>query len=469
MSKRKARALALSMTAGDPNSDSEVSSDSEPDDEDLSTSTFDNFAEQETTAEKRARMAKQYLSMVKATTTYEDENESCQQDNFEIDDDDATNDAINATLQTQHQKSTSSYTLPLAKKLESLTFSPPMYHKLRSTPTCLSLRRATAYYGTKYGTAGSLDIETGSMSFITPKTGSASHPHSPILSCSAQPSSSLVSFGMTDGSTRVYDTRTNDLAFNLTGHKSPVTALSYMTTPPYSLVTGSDDRCIRHYTQEHAYVETLYGHQSSVTSIAPLRRKVVSVGRDRTSRVWDVDAGTHGIYRPGARASGEDAVCQMGGGTFLTGSEDGCVRVWEVGRKKPVASVEEAHGGKWIVSAAGIGGGGSDVGVTGSWDGFVRFWGYQEKGKGGKATVECINSLEVEGYVNGVALDWEGRFAVVAVGREHRLGRWDVVKCKERLGVIDLKKSGDKGGEKEEEEDDDDDDGDSEVSSGDEE
>ena len=95
------------------------------------------------------------------------------------------------------------------------------------------------------------------------------------------------------------------------------------------------------------------------------------------------------------------------------------------------------------MSAARVRGGGSDVAVTGSWDGVVRFWGVgTEEGKK-KPTLECINSFEVEGYVNGLALDEEGRFVVCALGREHRLGRWDVLrKCKERLGVIKLSSSG---------------------------
>lgn len=36
-----------------------------------------------------------------------------------------------------------------------------------------------------------------------------------------------------------------------------------------------------------------------------------------------------------------------------------------------------------------------------------------------------VNSVPMEGFVNGLAVSSAGKFLVAAVGQEHRLGRWE--------------------------------------------
>ena len=133
--KRKALSMAQS--------DEEVSSDS---DAEFSIGGEDTAAV-ETPAEKRTRLAKQYLAMVEQSAAGGS-------------DSDADSDAVNADLQVRHQKATSSYSLPLAGALSRLTLSAPQYYKFRSTPTCVSLRSGTAYIGSKSGTLSSLNVST---------------------------------------------------------------------------------------------------------------------------------------------------------------------------------------------------------------------------------------------------------------------------------------------------------------------
>ena len=100
-----------------------------------------------------------------------------------------------------------------------------------------------------------------------------------------------------------------------------------------------------------------------------------------------------------------------------------------MGRKKPLDTIEGAHGSKWVVSAGGIRGLGDCVG-TGGGDGWVRFWttkGGEEGSKGGNK-LEKVGSYFCDGFVNDLAIGDGGRFAVCAVGREHRRGRWSVWK-----------------------------------------
>jgi ribosomal RNA-processing protein 9 len=257
-----------------------------------------------------------------------------------------------------------------------------------------------------------------------------------------------VAVGCTDGKCYVYDVRgfstktkspTKPIQ-TLSGHKSPLSSVVYTAT---TLTTASLDRCLRTYspTANYAYTETLYGHQDGITAIAGCigSDNVVSCGRDRTVRLWNVAANSHGIYRPGAVGGSGDCVAAMDKKCIVEGGDDGCLRLWEIGRKKPVATEKDAHGqGKWLVSAQGAKGRESDCIVTGSWDGVVKVWkviGRSADGSkkdefegGAKVGFNLVRTIRVEGYINSISIDANGRTAVIAVGREHRLGRWAVVK-----------------------------------------
>ena len=269
-SKRKALSMAQS--------DEELSSDS-----DGSYSSGGDDSDEETLGEKRTRLAKQYLAMVEHSAKKGDDDPT----GSSSIDDLSGEDAVNARLQVLHQKSTSSYTLPLRASLSSLdlTAPPASYHKCRSTPTAVALRRGTAYASEKNGSVYSLDVSTGARTYMTCRG-----PGSPgVLSLCASADGNSLAAGRADGTTAVYDVRSGGVAATLGGHKSGVTALVYAQQPPYGLYTASEDRCIRNYTSDNQYVETLYGHQAPVMGITCMRSKPVSVGRDRTARVWDID------------------------------------------------------------------------------------------------------------------------------------------------------------------------------------
>lgn len=135
------------------------------------------------------------------------------------------------------------------------------------------------------------------------------------------------------------------------------------------------------------YVETLYGHQFGVTDIDCNRKeRPVSVGRDRTARAWKLTEDTHLIFRGGGKTSAADCVNVPKDDWFLTGHDDGHLGLWMTEKKKAVASIDLAHG-----SLGNVGQGincigslrGSDLAVTGSFDGYLRLW---------KVRVSCISN-----------------------------------------------------------------------------
>jgi ribosomal RNA-processing protein 9 len=131
---------------------------------------------------------------------------------------------------------------------------------------------------------------------------------------------------------------------------------------------------------EQIYVETLYGHQFGVSGIDCHRKeRPISVGRDRTARAWKLTEDTHLIFRGGSKTSSADCINVIKDDFFLTGHDDGHLSLWMTEKKKAVASIDCAHGmdsgsgvRRGIVSLASLQG--SDVAVTGSYDGYLRFW-----------------------------------------------------------------------------------------------
>ncbi|CAG8951365.1 hypothetical protein HYFRA_00007276 [Hymenoscyphus fraxineus] len=153
--------------------------------------------------------------------------------------------------------------------------------------------------------------------------------------------------------------------------------------------------------------------------------------------------------------------------TFVTGGDNGCISLWTIHKKKPIYTLPHAHGldpalapseasaethpgqdivptpqPRWITALATIPY--SDVILSGSWDGNLRAWKLSDDKKKleplGAVGSEVVtnpslnpapeNNLVVKGVINDISVfergdrGKEGVCVVLAVGKEHRLGRW---------------------------------------------
>jgi len=198
-------------------------------------------------------------------------------------------------------------------------------------------------------------------------------------------------------------------------------------------------RCARHYNlEQNAYIETLYGHQQGVTSISCHHKDTpITTSRDRTVRAWKLTQETHFIYRGGKSMTAADCGSVVNNSWFMTGHDNGCVHLWCLDRKKPVGAGWHEEG-KEVVSCDVFGG--SDFGVSGSYDGFLKLWKLRTGRTSAERGIDSIGSIPVKGYVNGIAIGPKAKFCLVATGQEHRLGRWNRVKgAKNRIGIIPLR------------------------------
>lgn len=241
-----------------------------------------------------------------------------------------------------------------------------------------------------------------------------------ILSLAASPDGKYVATGGADKRLIIWSAEDLRPLKTFSSHRDAVTGLSFApaTSQPgvgSQLFSASMDRCLKTYSLNSedslAYVETLFGHQDHVSAVAAMGvDQCVSVGaRDRTARLWKVVDETQLVFRADSSkhdtytAGSVDCVAALPPAHFVTGSDSGAISLWSAHRKKPLSTIQLAHGAdepepldqvssetdpkvlaelkladrrrptaRCITALATVPG--TDIVLSGSWDGWVRVW-----------------------------------------------------------------------------------------------
>jgi len=204
--------------------------------------------------------------------------------------------------------------------------------------------------------------------------------------------------------------------------------------------------------------------------------------------LWKVVEETQLVFRGGGSSSAKrsskqnppvlegsmDRVAMIDEEIFITGGDNGSLSLWSINKKKPIFTLPVAHGRepaptdeerfegpnpepgvvvkdqpRWITALKAVPY--SDVVLSGSWDGWIRAWRVSADKKkleelGAIASDGRDGEPTIRGIVNDIALCERGERAknglsvVVAVGKEHRLGRWKREKGKNGLIVLEVSK-----------------------------
>lgn len=113
----------------------------------------------------------------------------------------------------------------------------------------------------------------------------------------------------------------------------------------HTLYSASMDRCVKVWDlDDMAYVESLFGHQSGITSIDALskERAITSGGFDGTVRIWKIAEESQLIFN--GHGGSIDIVKLINDENFISGGDDGQLCIWGSLKKKPLCCVPEAHG-----------------------------------------------------------------------------------------------------------------------------
>ncbi|KAL8674697.1 MAG: hypothetical protein Q9168_000929 [Polycauliona sp. 1 TL-2023] len=197
------------------------------------------------------------------------------------------------------------------------------------------------------------------------------HHTAPILTVAASSDGKYVATGGADKRLIIWSAADLKPLRIFTQHRDAVTSLAFRRGTN-QLYSSSKDRTIKTWSlDELGYMETLFGHQDEVVDIAALSlERCVSVGaRDRTARLWKVVEESQLVFRGGgtsekrkvntrdplmngeatmmrtAYAEGSiDRVAMIDEETFVTGSDNGSISLWSLHKKKPICTVPVAHG-----------------------------------------------------------------------------------------------------------------------------
>ena len=408
---------------------------------------------EETEAEKRLRQAKDYLTQLGVTLkddqglsddndVYEDPNAELV--NFQETDDIFAQDEDARKLRRHALRARGiERRLPLALKLfqgRQYDASAVKYYRgprLTATCVCLTEDGSTAFIGSKDSSIYSWDVETGTKRKFNLGARHSEHGRGhtgDVYSVAVSSDGVYLASGGKDKHVRIWDVRTGKQICQFLEHRDWVTGVAFRHNS-LSLYSCSKDRTVNVYNIENrAFVETLYGHQYPVNGICALyQEQAYTCGADQTLRVWKITKETQLKLKADNSVLSLDCIGALANNILVTGSQDGCLQLWSTDKKKPVETMRNAHQGEWISSCAGLYP--SDVVVSGSCDGYLRIW--QASIDGNK--LKPLAKVPVPGYINGIALARRARFAALAVGTEHKFGRWKPIKAaRNGLAIVKL-------------------------------
>ncbi|MFM8415021.1 MAG: WD40 repeat domain-containing serine/threonine protein kinase, partial [Planctomycetota bacterium] len=185
------------------------------------------------------------------------------------------------------------------------------------------------------------------------------------------PDGRLLASASADGTVRIHDSATGDVAQTLVGHGDAVYAADFSADGGL-LATGSRDRTIRLWdTRTWRESATLRGHEGTVYSVrfSPGGDRLVSAAQDGTVRTWTVAdsalqlaiaASTKRVFR---------AVFSPDGARIAAAAEDGAATIWDAATGTELARLDHPT----RVNAVGFFAGGRLL-ATASGDGLLRNW-----------------------------------------------------------------------------------------------
>lgn len=248
------------------------------------------------------------------------------------------------------------------------------------------------------------------------------HGHTGAILCvAASPDGKYVATGGADKKLIIWSAEDLRPLKTFTTHRDGVTGLAFAPSSTTEsgfgaqLFSASMDRSLKTYSlageDSLAYVETLFGHQDHVVDVSPISiDQCVTVGaRDRKALWWKVveesltkflgDSSRNDEYQTGSL----DCVAALPPQNFVTGSDSGAISLWSIHKKKALFTIRTAHGvdepppleqvtsesdpavigrlkkddgrrpiPRAITALAALPG--TDVVLSGSWDGWIRVW-----------------------------------------------------------------------------------------------
>jgi WD40 repeat protein len=150
----------------------------------------------------------------------------------------------------------------------------------------------------------------------------------------------------------------------LEGHQGSVSSI---LVDGGKLISTSADRTIKIWDLSSGKVlQTLEGHQGSVSSILVDRDKLISTSADRTIKIWDLSSGKVLQTLEGHQGSVHSIL--VDGGKLISASYDGSIKIWDLSSGKVLQTLESHQ--HWFSSILVDG----DKLISASADDTIKIW-----------------------------------------------------------------------------------------------
>jgi WD40 repeat protein len=224
--------------------------------------------------------------------------------------------------------------------------------------------------------------------------------------------------GASDGTTTVYDLESRDeTGVVLGGHHDSILAIA-VTPDGKRVVTGGRDRAVRIWdvgTGKEAVQPSQ--HRDCVRSVAYLsERRAASVSSDGQLRIWDLEAGK--LERPVSLGTGAEAMAVFGSGKqALVGGHDGSIQVRDLETGEMKVKLHVPRGKDRIVYALELSKDESQF-LSGGEEGAVTLWSVDSR--------EPIRSFRLPGNDGVTSVHFVTEKRVLSSSMSGELELWDL-------------------------------------------
>lgn len=353
------------------------------DDEDEQMDSEEEFV-QESAADKRRRLAKQYLENLKAESSGAPGEAA--RDIYDFDAQDLDDDILATRLREDVAETKGKIYRFIADNLLLSDIKPTITRVGAKSLTSLSIKFPFAYTVSKDMQLIKWNIEDfdkkplrvkhtkGGVRYAEESNEIHKNGHSDeILAVAASPDGKYVVSGGRDKKLIVWSTESLSPVriLNTFDRRGEILGLVFKRNSPNLYVACADLKVRSYNIDQFAELETLYGHQDLVVDIAALgQERCVTVGaRDRTAMLWKIADETRLTFRGGELQKKKhkknndneeqpveqeeerfysegsiDCVSMLDDSHFVTGSDNGNISLWSLAKKKPLFTQHQAHG-----------------------------------------------------------------------------------------------------------------------------
>ena len=142
------------------------------------------------------------------------------------------------------------------------------------------------------------------------------------------PDSNLLASGSRSGEVKIWDVNNSTLAYSLPSKTTGVNNLAFSPNGKFLAVVGMDQK-VEVWDLEKKQARTLAGHTAEITSVAFAGPLLVSAGRDKTIRTWNLETGAPvNSWETPSEING--IAVNRNADLLATANVDGTIRTWDL-------------------------------------------------------------------------------------------------------------------------------------------